>query len=312
MKRPRPLEQAQMSGMSRRDRKVGCSVECRKPVDLGRRGNRRGLTPFTRSPRPVAGGMVEMGRRWAAEYHDLFAREDDVLFYKALARQSGPRALDIGVGTGRLAIPVASVGSTVVGIDSSMELLNIAHGKVSTIGGGIMSRMRLLYGDIRDFSLPREGRFDIAYSAAGAYNRCRTRAEMAHAIACVRDHLRVGGTFAFDLVNVPPGMMDGLPRLDGVAPTKDGGEVVRHMAWRPGNKRGDCECLSTYEVFDSRGRSKERVAEREMLHIFEPSEVAELLQLGGFEDMDRFSDHNGGRTPGGHEPLAVYVCHRGP
>ncbi len=253
-----------------------------------------------------------MGRKWAAEYHDLFAIDDDVQFYAALARQSGPRSLDIGVGTGRLAIPVARAGSTVVGIDSSMELLNIAHGKVSILGGGIMSRMRLLYGDIRDFSLNREGRFDIAYSAAGAYNRCHTRAELAHAIACVRDHLRVGGTFAFDLMNMPDVMMDGMPRLDGVAPTDDEGEVVRYVAWRPGPKRGDCERLATYERFDNRGRSVERLAEREMLHVFDPSEVAELLQLGGFEDMDRFSDHQGGRVPVGRQTLAVYVCHRGP
>ncbi len=253
-----------------------------------------------------------MGRKWAAEYHDLFAIDDDVQFYAALARQSGPRSLDIGVGTGRLAIPVARAGSTVVGIDSSMELLNIAHGKVSILGGGIMSRMRLLYGDIRDFSLNREGRFDIAYSAAGAYNRCRTRAEMAHAFACVRDHLRVGGTFAFDLMNMPDVMMDGMPRLDGVAPTDDEGEVVRYVAWRPGPKRGDCERLATYERFDNRGRSVERLAEREMLHVFDPSEVAELLQLGGFEDMDRFSDHQGGRVAVGRQTLAVYVCHRGP
>ena len=253
-----------------------------------------------------------MGRKWAAEYHDMFATDDDVQFYKALARQSGPRTLDIGVGTGRLAIPVAKAGSSVVGIDSSMELLNIAHGKVSTIGGSLMARMRLLYGDIRDFSLSREGIFDIAYPAAGAYNRCRTRAEMAHAIACVRDHLRVGGTYAFDLMNLPDTLKDGMPRLDGVAPTDDGGEVVRHVAWRPGPKRGDCERLATYERFDSRGRSAERVAEREMLHVFDSSEVAELLQLGGFEDMERFSDHQGGRIAGGRQTLGVYVCHRGP
>jgi SAM-dependent methyltransferase len=253
-----------------------------------------------------------MGRMWAAEYHDMFARDDDGEFYKALARRSGPKALDIGVGTARIAIPIAGAGHTVVGIDSSMELLNIAHGKVSSIGGGVLARMRLLYGDIRDFSVPREGRFDLAYSAAGRYNRCRTRAEMAHAIACVRDHLRVGGTLSFDLANVDGALTDGMPRLDGIAPTDDGGEVVRHVAWRPGPKRGDVECHSTYERFDHRGRSVERVAEREMLHMFEPSEVAELLQLGGFEDMERFSDHRGGRGAGTQSPMTVYVCHRGP
>jgi SAM-dependent methyltransferase len=253
-----------------------------------------------------------MGRRWAAEYHDLFSGEEDVRFYSFLSKRSGPRALDIGVGTGRLAIPLAQAGASVVGLDSSMELLNIAHGKVSTAGGSVPGRMRLLYGDIRDFSLPREGRFDMAYASSGAYNRCRSQAEMAHAVACVRDHLRVGGTFAFDLVSIPDRLMDGMPRLDGVAPSDDGGEVVRHLAWRRGRKRGDVECHSTYERFDVRGRSAERVAEREMLHMFEPTEVAELLQLGGFEDVERFSDHAGGRSAGSKDVLAVYVCHRGP
>lgn len=253
-----------------------------------------------------------MGRRWAAEYHDLFAGEDDVRFYSAVSKRAGPSALDIGVGTARLAIPIASTGSRVVGIDSSMELLHIAHGKVTSAGGSIVSRMRLLYGDIRDFDLRREGRFDLAYAASGAYNRCRTRAELAHAVACVRDNLRVGGFLAFDLLNVDEALMDGMPRLDGVAPTDDGGEVVRYLSWRPGRKRGDVECHSTYERFDSRGRSVERVAEREMLHMFEPTEVAEVLQLGGFQDVERFSDLKGGRSAGSKDPMAVYMCHRGP
>jgi SAM-dependent methyltransferase len=253
-----------------------------------------------------------MGRRWAAEYHDLFAGEDDVRFYSAVSRKAGPSALDLGVGTARLAIPIAQAGSRVVGIDSSMELLHVAHGKVTTAGGGVASRMRLLCGDIRDFSLPREGKFDMAYAGSGAYNRCRTRAELAHSVACVRDHLRVGGILAFDLTTVDEQLLDGMPRLDGVAPLPDGGEVVRHVAWRPGRKRGDVECHSTYERFDARGRSVERVAEREVLHAFEPTEVAEVLQLGGFTDMDRFSDMRGGRSAGRGDDMAVYICHRGP
>jgi SAM-dependent methyltransferase len=253
-----------------------------------------------------------MGRKWAAEYYDMFDLGEDLDFWKLLAKRSGPRTLDIGVGTGRIAIPLARSGSSVVGIDSSMELLNIAHGKVTSVGGSIISRMRLLYGDLRDFKLPREERFDLAYASSRAYNRCRTRAELAHAIACVRDHLRVGGTLGFDLAGMGEAQMDGMHRLDGIAPTGDGGEVVRHVAWRPGPKRGDVERHTTYERFDTRGRSVERVAEREMLHVFEPQEVAELLQLGGFEDMVRYSDHKGGHGVGKDQSLMVFVCHRGP
>ena len=72
------------------------------------------------------------------------------------------------------------------------------------------------------------------------------------------------------------------------------------------------ESHKTYERFDGRGRSVERLAEREMLHMFEPTEIAEVLQLGGFQDVDRFSDLKGGRSAGGKDGMAVYVCHRGP
>ena len=253
-----------------------------------------------------------MGRRWAAEYWDAFATDEDLHWHLELARRAGPRALELGVGTGRLAIPIAASGRAVVGIDDSIELLHIAHARVQARGGGVLARMRLLQGDVRDFSLPREGAFDYVYSAGGALNRCQARPELARALACVRDHLRVGGALAFDLVHVDGEEMDGLQRPDGIRQLGDGEELVRHVAWTPGQRRGDYEAHHTYERFDRRGRSIERLREREPLHVFEPGEVAELLQLGGFEDVERYSDHRGGRGTGHGERLQVYLCHRGP
>jgi hypothetical protein len=72
------------------------------------------------------------------------------------------------------------------------------------------------------------------------------------------------------------------------------------------------ESHATYEHFDSRGRSVQRLAEREMLHLFEPTEVAEVLQLGGFQNVERFSDLKGGRSAGRKDEMAVFLCHRGP
>ncbi len=253
-----------------------------------------------------------MGYRWAAEYYDLFSREDDHDFYMDLSRRAGPRALDIGVGTGRLAIPMARSGISVVGLDNSMEMLRVAHSRVMAAGGGVLRRMKLLYGDMRDFSLPREDRFDLAFAAGDTYNHCMSRAELARAFACVREHLRVGGVFAFDLGHVPDSDMDGRPRLAGVVHLKGDGELVRHVAWLPGSKKGHCEVHITFERFDRRGRSDERIAERSEIHLFEPTEVAELLHLGGFEEVERYCDHHGGRSAGRGDRLAVYTCLRGP
>jgi SAM-dependent methyltransferase len=253
-----------------------------------------------------------MARRHAAEWWDLFAPDDDLEWHMELARRAGPRALELGVGTGRIAIPIAASGRTVLGIDDSLELLHIAHAKVTARGGGVAQRVRLLRGDVRDFSLPREAPFDLVYAPAGALNRCHDRSDLAHALACVRDHLRVGGLLAFDLVRVEEPDMDGRPRLEGVRPLGDGEEVARHVAWTPGPRRGDCVVHTNFERFDRRGRSVERVQERELLHVFEPGEVAELLQLGGYEEVERFCDHRGGRSAGHRDRLMVYRCHRGP
>jgi SAM-dependent methyltransferase len=271
-------------------------------------GTEEGLLP---PPGPPV-GVLGTGRRWAAEYWDAFATETDLQWHLELARHAGPRALELGVGTGRLAIPMAASGRTVVGIDDSLEMLHIAHAKVQARGGGVLSRMRLLLGDIRDFSLPREDRFDLVYAPSGALNRCATRTELARALACVRDHLRVGGVLAFDLVRIDESEMDGLPRLAGVRALGDGEEVVRHVSWSRGPTKGDCEALHTFERFDRRGRSVERIQERELLHVFEPAEVAELLQLGGFEEVERYCDHEGSRSAGHRDRLQVYKCHRGP
>ncbi|UCH71349.1 MAG: class I SAM-dependent methyltransferase [Candidatus Bathyarchaeota archaeon] len=47
------------------------------------------------------------------------APKNDLDFYKKLALQRGNRALELGVGTGRVAIPLARAGMTILGIDNS-------------------------------------------------------------------------------------------------------------------------------------------------------------------------------------------------
>jgi ubiquinone/menaquinone biosynthesis C-methylase UbiE len=59
----------------------------------------------------------------AAKFYDLFGSKNDVGFYKELALQSGKKALELGVGTCRVAIPLARSGITVVGIDNSVHML---------------------------------------------------------------------------------------------------------------------------------------------------------------------------------------------
>jgi SAM-dependent methyltransferase len=79
--------------------------------------------------------------RWAAEM------TEDVPFYVELAREADGPVVELAVGTGRVAIPVArATGRRVIGIDSSPAMLEQA-----LAAGGDLLDLRL--GDMRDLAL---------------------------------------------------------------------------------------------------------------------------------------------------------------
>lgn len=49
----------------------------------------------------------------ASQYYDLFASNVDINFYKELSVKQGKKALELGVGTGRVAIKLARAGVSV-------------------------------------------------------------------------------------------------------------------------------------------------------------------------------------------------------
>ena len=65
------------------------------------------------------------GRHWASDYDELFeGRDDPAAVIALLARVIGDGpVLELGVGTGRLAVPIASSGRSVTGVDASPEML---------------------------------------------------------------------------------------------------------------------------------------------------------------------------------------------
>ena len=58
----------------------------------------------------------------------------DILFWQRMAAEADGPILELGCGTGRVAIPVARKGSTVIGIDRSASMLARGHMKCSARG----------------------------------------------------------------------------------------------------------------------------------------------------------------------------------
>ena len=62
---------------------------------------------------------------------------EDVEFYVEEAKQAGSPVVELGVGTGRIAVPTAAAGIRVIGVDSSPGMLEVCreHAELAGVGG---------------------------------------------------------------------------------------------------------------------------------------------------------------------------------
>jgi SAM-dependent methyltransferase len=130
-----------------------------------------------------------------AELYDLDCEQhsDDIPFYESLARDAGGAALELGVGTGRVAVALARAGIAVSGIDSSEAMLGRARCRASDEGVAVeLQRARM-----ERFELGRS--FGLIYAAFGTFHHLLTEEAQRSCLASVALHLAPGGTFACDL-----------------------------------------------------------------------------------------------------------------
>jgi SAM-dependent methyltransferase len=133
--------------------------------------------------------------RWADRYDDDRSTEvaPDVLFYVELAREAGGPVVELAVGTGRVAIPVAqATGARVIGIDSSEGMLARARERAAEAG----VELDLRAGDIRELELEEPA--DLIYCPARSLLHLPTWADRRRCFERVAASLRPGGRFAWN------------------------------------------------------------------------------------------------------------------
>lgn len=122
----------------------------------------------------------------------------DVPFWRGLAAaQPGP-VLELGCGTGRIALPVAQAGVTLVGVDRSPAMLARARQRFRRARAG--DRARLVLGDIRDLPFRSRPGFGCVIAPYGIVQSLTRDRDLRATLLSVARVLRKGGLFALDLV----------------------------------------------------------------------------------------------------------------
>ncbi|MFO0808152.1 MAG: class I SAM-dependent methyltransferase [Gemmataceae bacterium] len=109
----------------------------------------------------------------------------------------GSRVLDLGCGTGRVAVPLAARGDRVTGVDLSLEMLRIARAKAAAAGVCV----DFLDASVVELDSLRDGVFDAAvclFSTLGMVSGVEARQRVVgHAFRLVRP----GGVFVLHVHN---------------------------------------------------------------------------------------------------------------
>ncbi|MGZ8501760.1 MAG: methyltransferase domain-containing protein [Candidatus Limnocylindrales bacterium] len=141
---------------------------------------------------------------------DLLDDPCDLELYLALAARAGGQILELGVGSGRLAVPLAAAGWSVTGVDLDPAMLARARARAVAAGPDVAARLELVAGDARTLRLA--DRFRLVFVALNSLLLFGDRAGQAAAIQSLADHLEPGGIGVVD-VWLPDA--DDLARYDG-------------------------------------------------------------------------------------------------
>jgi len=149
-------------------------------------GSEAGLSPYDAIARlydPWSAGVVE-----------------DISFYVEEAVSSGGPVVELGVGTGRIAIPTAMAGVHVIGVDSSAAMLAVCAERGRE--AGVDDRLELRVGDLR--SPPVDETVALVTCPFRAYLHLATDEERLDALRAAHALLVPGGRLVFDVFAPSP------------------------------------------------------------------------------------------------------------
>ena len=137
-----------------------------------------------------------------AELYDPWSRSvvEDVPFYVAEARKAGGPVVELGVGTGRIAIPIAHRVIHVIGIDSSRAMLDACRRRAED--AGVADRVELRLGDLR--RPPIDEPVPLVICPFRSYLHLADDGERVEALEAARAALLPGGRLVFDVFAPAP------------------------------------------------------------------------------------------------------------
>lgn len=270
------------------------------------------FNPFARPQMPlVAAGPgrhdhpavsdIQRGEQLHASLYDAgdVGWPGELELYRRLARDAGgdaARVLDVGCGTGRIALALASDGCLVTGADASAAMIDVARAK--TRG----PNPHWIVSDMRRLDVDRT--FQCVIVGGHSFQFMTTPEDAVEALRAMRERLTAGGRVILHIDNPARDWLEDLPDLPG-EPRPSGApriHPVTRQRWQLATHwsldRGRHDAVETWR-WERLGRDDqvlERVALAPLrLHVFEPDEVERGVTAAGLRTEATYGDFD--RSP---------------
>jgi len=236
-----------------------------------------------------------MGYEKAAHLYDLFDTKENIEFFFHYASEAG-EVLDIGAGTGRIAIPLAQRGVKVWCIEPSPAMRSQFEKKLSK-RPELAKNIELVAGDAASFKFART--FPAAF-LSGSFDHFLDDQERLSSLRNIAKHLKPGGKLVFD---VGLGFMNdkSLSLADEVTV---GDKVYRRLTARKRLPDDKIEWFLVYEIYQS-GKLIERIEEHSVVGITDRARLHRLLKETGFEIRREFGDYDFSSFQEGNSVLII-------
>lgn len=243
---------------------------------------------------------------------DLVDDPGDLDLYLALAGRTGGPILELGAGTGRLAVPLAAAGFDVTAVDLDPAMLERAARRARAAGEATRRRLTFVEADLLGLALPGAGTFELAFIALNSLFLLATREAQLAAFRTLARHLAPGGVAVVD-VWLPDA--DDLARFDGrlileyEREDPETGRIVTKIAAAQHDATSAVVNLTVIFEEGSQGAPPIRWIRRDALRLVSADELRDFADRAGLTLETLAGDYDLGELGPGSE-RAIVVARR--
>jgi SAM-dependent methyltransferase len=246
-----------------------------------------------------------------ARYYDLdlAGQTEDIDFYLALAGRGGQHVLELGCGTGRLAIPIAQAGNQVRGVDHDPDMLARARTAWAATSGPAGGSLELVEADLLTYK--DDHNFDLVILGLNMLPALPGRPAQASGLTNAAHMLKRGGRLVVDVSLPSPTELaswDGTLSLawQGTDP-ESGDSVAKQWSTEYDHVNQVAAITTFFDSWPAAGGPLRRVTRHDELHLLTASELETMVAGAGLTVTQAGGDYAMSPLDASSE-RAVLVC----